>query len=265
MAPFVFIAGLLIGVAYVLHTVIAINAAATGGSVRRRAHLAMRSLVVSLRWCWSAALRGPAADGRRVDINEFSLNAFYRNRLVRCYLGATRDRAGERNPQNFTGFDDDDDLPLADLADRMASTARCTSSTARSTSADRAIWRCTPGTARRSRCRRCTAAAPTSRGDQHGERREELGYIATARLRRHRDGGPTLGQAISVSGAAASPNMGYHTSPVVAFLLTVFNVRLGWWFPNPGKAADGSLVAALQPAVTCARSCSAAPTTSRRS
>ena len=28
------------------------------------------------------------------------------------------------------------------------------------------------------------------------------------------------------------------TSPVVAFLLTVFNVRLGWWFPNPRSAAD---------------------------
>ena len=30
--------------------------------------------------------------------------------------------------------------------------------------------------------------------------------------------------------------MGYHTSPVVAFLLTVFNVRLGWWFPNPKES-----------------------------
>ena len=29
--------------------------------------------------------------------------------------------------------------------------------------------------------------------------------------------------------------MGYHTSPVVAFLLTLFNLRLGWWFPNPGR------------------------------
>ena len=35
----------------------------------------------------------------------------------------------------------------------------------------------------------------------------------------------TLGKVISVSGAAASPNMGYHTSPVVAFLLAVFNLR----------------------------------------
>ena len=45
----------------------------------------------------------------------------------------------------------------------------------------------------------------------------------------------TLGKAVSVSGAAASPNMGYHTSPVVSFLLTVFNLRLGWWFANPAK------------------------------
>src|SRR5258705_485130 len=59
-----------------------------------------------------------------------------------------------------------------------------------------------------------------------------LGYVDRSAYG-GRSGAPTLGQAISVSGAAASPNMGYHTSPVVAFLLTVFNVRLGWWFPNP--------------------------------
>jgi hypothetical protein len=61
-----------------------------------------------------------------------------------------------------------------------------------------------------------------------------IGYIATNVYGGH-SGAPTLGQAMSVSGAAASPNMGYHTSPVVAFLLTVFNVRLGWWFPNPDQ------------------------------
>src|SRR5262244_4336833 len=48
----------------------------------------------------------------RLDINIFSLSNFYRNRLVRCYLGATRD---DRKAQAFTGFDDEDDLPLSDL------------------------------------------------------------------------------------------------------------------------------------------------------
>jgi hypothetical protein len=29
--------------------------------------------------------------------------------------------------------------------------------------------------------------------------------------------------------------MGYHSSPVVTFLLALFNVRLGWWLGNPGR------------------------------
>ena len=42
---------------------------------------------------------------------------------------------------------------------------------------------------------------------------------------------------MAISGAAASPNMGYHSSPSVAFLLTVFNVRLGHWVGNPMHAS----------------------------
>src|SRR5207244_4535223 len=54
-------------------------------------------------------------------------------------------------------------------------------------------------------------------------------------------GGPqgiSLGSAITISGAAASPNMGYHSSPLVTFILTLLNVRLGAWLGNPGKAGD---------------------------
>src|SRR5262249_43949531 len=43
----------------------------------------------------------------------------------------------------------------------------------------------------------------------------------------------SLGMAVTLSGAAASPNMGYHSSPVVTAFLTVFNVRLGGWLGNP--------------------------------
>jgi hypothetical protein len=42
-----------------------------------------------------------------------------------------------------------------------------------------------------------------------------------------------LGTAVAISGAAASPNSGSHTSTPVAFLLTLFDVRLGWWLGNP--------------------------------
>jgi hypothetical protein len=50
------------------------------------------------------------------------------------------------------------------------------------------------------------------------------------------DRGISLGTAIAVSGAAASPNMGYISSPVVTLLMTLFNLRLGWWLGNPGPA-----------------------------
>src|SRR5262249_24706894 len=45
--------------------------------------------------------------------------------------------------------------------------------------------------------------------------------------------GPSLGLAMAISGAAASPNMGFYSSAPVGFLMTVFNVRLGQWLRNP--------------------------------
>ena len=50
--------------------------------------------------------------------------------------------------------------------------------------------------------------------------------------------GITLGTAMTISGAAVNSNWGYHSSPVVTFLLTLFNARLGWWLGNPSKAGD---------------------------
>jgi hypothetical protein len=235
VAPFLFIAGLLIAVAFVLDLIVQINAntgwdSVGGGGGTHGDHRAFLTVAVAaLSGCFGALVLMAA----RVDINQFSLNAFYRNRLVRCYLGATRFRPGERQPQNFTGFDGHDDLALAELA--PATDARgplhiinCALNLGGSSdlalhTRHSASFTLTPlhcGSAYRSR-------------DQTGEERE-LGYRPT------RDyggefGAPTLGQAVAVSGAAASPNMGYHTSPVTAFLLTLFNVRLGWWFPNPGR------------------------------
>ena len=46
----------------------------------------------------------------------------------------------------------------------------------------------------------------------------------------------SLGTAITISGAAVSPNMGYHSSAALSLLLTFFNVRLGAWLGNPGPS-----------------------------
>jgi hypothetical protein len=43
--------------------------------------------------------------GWRLDVNEFSMNPFYRNRLTRCYLGASNRK---RVPNPLTGFDNRD-------------------------------------------------------------------------------------------------------------------------------------------------------------
>jgi hypothetical protein len=232
VAPFLFIAGLLIGVAYVLEVVIQQNGAtwSSVGAGQHSAHAAfMRTSTLALLGC-AAALVLLAL---RVDINQFSLNAFYRNRLVRCYLGATRFNPGERQPQNFTGFDEKDDLALADLAGHTDSRGpfhivNCALNLGGSSDLALHTRHSASFTLSALHC----GSAYSSR-EQTGESKE-IGYVRTRTF-----GGPanapTLGQAISVSGAAASPNMGYHTSPVTAFLLTLFNVRLGWWFPNPAR------------------------------
>ena len=51
-------------------------------------------------------------------------------------------------------------------------------------------------------------------------------------------GGISLGTAMTISGAAANPNMGYHSSPSITFLMTLFNARLGVWLGNTNRYGD---------------------------
>jgi len=160
-------------------------------------------------------------------INIFGLSQFYRNRLVRCYLGATRWAPGLRKPHPFTKFDFKDDMLLSKLKDDFRGPFpifNCTLNLAGS--ADLALH---------SRHSASFSLTPL----RCGADRPKVGYAPTGLPQDAKAsfaGGVQLGQAVAISGAAASPNMGYNTSPLVALLLTMFNVRLGWWFPNPGKA-----------------------------
>ena len=47
-----------------------------------------------------------------INVNRFSIHALYRNRLVRTFLGATRD---PRAANPFTNFDEKDNLSMCDL------------------------------------------------------------------------------------------------------------------------------------------------------
>ncbi len=47
-----------------------------------------------------------------------------------------------------------------------------------------------------------------------------------------------LATAMAISAAAASPNMGRGTSPLLVAFMTMLNIRLGFWLPNPGRLED---------------------------
>lgn len=154
----------------------------------------------------------------RLDVNLFSIHYFYRNRLTRCYLGAGRGK--NRMPDRFSGFDPCDDIKLAELKQRplhLVNTALNLVHGRDLAWQDRKAFSFTFSPVA------CGFEYPPNANKQGG------GYCDTEKYM----GGALLGTAMAASGAAASPNMGYHSSPAVAFLLTVFNVRLGHWCPNP--------------------------------
>lgn len=178
----------------------------------------------------------------RVDINIFSLNSFYRNRLCRCYLGASRYRANERHPQNFTEFDREDDLEMSALG--ISSTSLGSEKKSQDPSGPLHILNCalnlggSGDLSVKTRHSASFSVTPYRIGSGYLSKITSglytpIGYRRLEDYFRDKNNCLTLSQIVAVSGAAASPNMGYHTSPAVAFLLTVFNFRLGWWFPNP--------------------------------
>ena len=181
----------------------------------------------------------------RVDINEFSLHHFYKNRLVRCYLGASSpDREAKSNP--FTGFSSRDDVRLATLHTGAGSVPGeggkpyigpylIVNAALNISHGKRLAWQ--------ERKAASFIFTPRYSGydgvmlkTEAGESLDPNAFRPTneyAYPEPNQEGGIHLGTCVAISGAAASPNMGYHTSTAVAFLLTLFNVRLGWWLGNP--------------------------------
>lgn len=239
LAPFVFIAGLLLIISTLLRWIIDYIWHHQLDLVSDNWKFFYKTPELSLVCLFTSIGVGVFILSWRVDINVFSLNAFYRSRLVRCYLGASRPK---RNPQKFTGFDDGDDLKLAALGVKNLNCPLHIVNCALNLGGSKDLSLKTRHSAN-------FTLTPFNCGSSYlikdqldtakTDNAETNNTIKTCYKKTNLFGGeegqPTLGQAISVSGAAANPNMGYHTSPVVAFLMTLFNLRLGWWFPNPTK------------------------------
>jgi hypothetical protein len=250
VTPYVFLAGLLVAVAFGIHATLAAGhgherfiPGATGYFGHMTEWLTWQGLLVPFAISAGLAL----FFSWRVDVNLFGLHMFYRNRLVRCYLGASNPR---RADHPFTGFDGDDSVPMKRLRQRPYHLVNGALNITRGT---RLAWQ--------ERKAASFIASPLYCGyDLGNDPRAGSGtyqltedFLAEdnealrlrAKKERERLGLPPspppdprelnlgLGTALAVSGAAASPNQGYHSAPPVAFLMTVFNVRLGWWLQNP--------------------------------
>ena len=234
------------------------NLPPTGPAVRaKQSHdFWERAMRYSVCWLWTCVLiLGVAALGLayRVDINLFSMNLLYRNRLVRCYLGASREEKEEGNATEdrhanlFTGFDPADDLSLAELQSETGYQGPypIVCAALNVTHGERLAWQerkaesfvFTPHFCGYEFPEMNVVASSAPKGGY--QKTEEYAYLLDKQDPNHsKIGGLHLGSAISISGAAASPNMGYHTSPPLAFLMTVFNVRLGWWLANSRYSKD---------------------------
>ena len=165
-----------------------------------------------------------------IDANKFSLHATYRNRLIRAYLAASRP-ARTRRPNSFTGFDPDDDFELHELWPKELKEAKEPKNPKRPLHVLNATLNLVHGEdlAWQERKAESFTMSPLHCGSHSGS--IEAGY----RPSKEYGNGIALGTALAISGAAANPNMGYHSSPIVGFLMTLFNVRLGWWLGNPGR------------------------------
>jgi hypothetical protein len=178
--------------------------------------------------------------GLCVDINKFSLHNMYKNRLIRCYLGASNTR---RNQQQFTGLDEGDDFALRAMGGsdkaplqrpfHILNTALNISQGSNLAWQERkaASFVLTP--------LYCGYSLARTQGDSTSKEREESwnmpGFCRTEIYASDdpEEKGFSLGMAMATSGAAVSPNMGQATRPARAFVLTMFNIRLGRWSPNP--------------------------------
>lgn len=238
-APYVFMAGLLLALSYGIHAgLIAWFSSDDILPPLLEAKPPFTDYAAVLSWTldtrpthWWPLLAIPALVllAWRVDINLFSFHMFYRNRLVRAYLGASRQ---ERNVHPFTGFDPEDNLSLAELPDRPF---HIVNTAINLTKTNNLAWqerKAASFVLTKEYCGYYLPAAGPSEPETKGYQRTEDYLREDQQTVR---GWLTLGQALTISGAAVSPNMGYHSSKAVAFLLTVFNVRLGWWMQNPAK------------------------------
>jgi len=202
---------LLAAIYLLLATLLAVGAMPTVDS--RTQYLRAAVGLFGVLFSWVVAI------GWTADPNRLSMHLFYRARLVRAYLGASNWRRSETRT-DITQAAYADDVLMRDLENCHRGGPYHLINTTLNLVGGRDL-----ATAQRS------AAAFVLSKHYCGSSR--TGYRDT---REYMGGELTLGTAVAISGAAASPNMGsISTTAAQAMLLTLLNVRMGFWAPTPNK------------------------------
>jgi hypothetical protein len=258
LAAVIFLGFILTGIAYATSKIFNSQAVFTGGPEwlyvegERSDHLSILAQThIPLLLAW---LVGLSAIGLFmaffVNVNKFSLHGAYRDRLVRAYLGASNKY---RKKNTFTGFDDADNFQLhrlkkqrplhiinatlnlvggTNLAWQNRKAASFTMSALHSGSWSLG-YRHTNEYCRNKNlgaCEDLTRCNRLDKGCMKDASGKPICELPGKSLR--------LGTAMAISGAAANPNMGYYSSSIVTFLMSLFNIRLGWWLGNTGKVGS---------------------------
>jgi hypothetical protein len=167
-----------------------------------------------------------------VNVNLFSLHALYRNRLIKTFLGASNIEHEERD--TFDGFSEKDNLTMAQLAGEMnvgeVKLYPVLNLSLNVLATQNLAWQ-----ERKAEPFVCTPLF--TGGDRVGYRPSALYAAGWWGSINAPERGISLGTAMAISGAAVSPNWGYHSSPITSFLMMLANVRLGWWLGNPKNRA----------------------------
>jgi predicted acylesterase/phospholipase RssA len=176
-----------------------------------------------------------------VNINTLAPHEYYRNRLCECYLARRipekEGQAAPAMPKLLGGTVQDDvemlkQVKFSSLGADPTAPYHLLNMTLNVPTSDNKELR--------------GRASDFFMASRHFHGSPLTGYARTEELERT-DPYFDLGTTMAVSGAAVGTSMGWQTMPHLRFLMTLFNVRLGYWLQNPGKPARPRLLAGPGP------------------
>jgi hypothetical protein len=202
-------------------------AAGAGATFGNRA-LAIVGLITTVLG-WVLAL------GWLADPNTLTMHGFYKARLVRAYMGASNEQRAQAKDADITDAVPGDDLLLTQLQNTKRGGPYHLINT---------MLNLVGGSDLSTQARASDSFLMSKL--YCGSSR--TGYRPT---KEYACGTISLGTAVAVSGAAASPSMGSQTpSAALSALMTLFNIRLGYWAPTPSLSYWRSGAARLWPIYT---------------